>query len=66
MLEPIQLPIRVASSGPREKIHKALSLTGLLKHVGNNIFSSYDIRSWKFDPVIFTHAAKGMGFCASQ
>ncbi len=52
----------VASSGPISKINKALEITGLKKYFNDNIFSSYEIDSWKPNPEIFLHAAKTMGF----
>ena len=55
------LSICVASSGPTKKINKALEITGLKKYFGDNIFSSYEINSWKPDPDIFLYAAKRMG-----
>lgn len=61
-LTDIKLPKCVASSGPPEKIDKALSISGLSKHFDGNIFSSYVVGSWKPDPGIFLHAAKAMGF----
>jgi len=65
-LSEINLPICVASSGPPEKINKSLSKTGLLKHFGENIFSSFEIDSWKPEPDLFLHAAKKMGFQANE
>ncbi|ROS05531.1 HAD superfamily hydrolase (TIGR01509 family) [Sinobacterium caligoides] len=62
MLQEIALPKCVASSGPIEKINKALSLTGLTEHFIGNIYSSYIVGSWKPDPGIFLHAARDMGF----
>ncbi|MFT5709053.1 MAG: HAD superfamily hydrolase (TIGR01509 family) [Oceanospirillaceae bacterium] len=61
-LAELELPKCVASSGPLEKINKALSVSGLLEHFNGRIFSSYEIDSWKPDPGIFLHAAKEMGF----
>lgn len=61
-LSRIHLPICVASSGPISKIKHALALTDLTKFFNNNIFSSYDIGSWKPEPDLFLHAAKQMGF----
>lgn len=52
----------VASSGPQEKIRLNLALTGLVGVFGRNIFSSYDIGSWKPEPDIFLHAARSMGY----
>lgn len=65
-LTEIGLPKCVASSGPLEKIHKALSVSGLAKHFNGKIFSSYVVGSWKPDPGIFLHAAMEMGFKASE
>ncbi len=58
----LTLPKCVASSGPMEKINKALSISGLSVHFNEKIFSSYDIGSWKPDPGILLYAAKEMGF----
>ncbi len=50
----------VASSGPISKIRHALKTTGLDVYFGDNIYSSYDINSWKPAPDIFLHAASLM------
>ena len=55
------LPVCVASSGPIKKINNALKTTDLKKYFDNNIFSSYEINSWKPDPDIFLYAAEKMG-----
>lgn len=62
LIEKIKVPIGVASSGPVEKIRLNLTTTKLIKYFDNNIFSSYEIGSWKPDPEIYIHAAKTMGF----
>ncbi len=62
MLEEIGYPKCIASSGPIEKINKALSITGLSRYFNGNIYSSYRVGSWKPDPGIFLHAARDMGF----
>jgi len=63
LLEGLNMPYCVASSGPREKILLNLKLAGLLGYFPeNHIFSSYEINSWKPDPGIFLHAADVMGF----
>ena len=59
-LDQNRLPVCVASSGPKKKIDKALETTDLKKYFDDNIFSSYEINSWKPDPGIFLHAAKMM------
>ena len=61
-LENITIPICVASSGPYEKIVENLKTTNLLHHFRENIFSSYEIQSWKPEPEIFLYAANKMGF----
>jgi HAD superfamily hydrolase (TIGR01509 family) len=62
LLNKIKIPIGVASSGPVEKIRLNLTTTNLIHFFGKNIFSSYEIGSWKPDPEIYLHAAKVMGF----
>lgn len=61
ILESLSIPFCIASSAPREKINRALSVTGLAEYFENNIFSSYEINSWKPEPELFLHAAKEMG-----
>lgn len=62
LLKKIKVPVGVASSGPVEKIRLNLTTTNLIQFFGDNIFSSYEIQSWKPDPEIYLHAAKRMGF----
>ena len=66
VLEKIQQPVCVASSGPKEKIQEALCVTGLAAFFGASLFSSYEISSWKPDPGIFLHAARTMGYAPSD
>ncbi|MCJ8336942.1 MAG: HAD-IA family hydrolase [Pseudomonadales bacterium] len=66
MLADLRLAKCVASSGPLHKIHSALSITDLDKYFEGNIYSSYQIDSWKPDPGIFLHAATQMGFAPHQ
>ena len=66
ILNLIKVPYCVASSGPREKIELNLTTTGLIDNFKNNIFSSYEIDSWKPEPQIFLHSAKMMGFKAGD
>jgi HAD superfamily hydrolase (TIGR01509 family) len=65
-LESIQLPKCVASSGPMEKIRQALQVTNLANYFRDNIFSSYDIQSWKPEPDLFLWAANAMGVASSK
>lgn len=56
----------VASSGPMAKIRQALRVTHLDEFFGDNVFSSYEINSWKPAPDIFQHAATMMGVRSSN
>jgi HAD superfamily hydrolase (TIGR01509 family) len=62
LLKKIKVPVGVASSGPVEKIRLNLATTNLINFFGDNIFSSYEIGSWKPEPEIYLHTAKKMGF----
>jgi len=62
LLDKIKVPIGVASSGPVEKIKLNLTSTKLIDYFGDNIFSCYEIGSWKPDPEIYLYTAKTMGF----
>lgn len=67
LLALLTVPFCVASSAPRAKIEHALQVTELAKYFSSeNIFSSYEIDSWKPEPDIFLHAAKSMGFEPEQ
>lgn len=66
MLGAVSLPFCVASSGPPAKIRQALRVSGLLSFFGDNIFSSYEIGSWKPEPGLFLHAGKIMGFSPAR
>lgn len=59
-LEKIDIPICVASSGPMHKIQESLDLTGLSDFFGDDLFSAYDVSSWKPDPGLFLFAAEQM------
>lgn len=61
LLEKITVPYCTASSGPQKKIRLNLTAASLIDKF-NNIFSSYDIGSWKPEPDIYLYAAKQMGF----
>lgn len=60
------LSVCVAPSGPIKKIKKALEETDLKKYFDNNVFSSYEINSWKPIPDIFLYAAEKMGFYPNE
>lgn len=62
LLDRINVPFCVASSGPVKKIKLNLSATKLIDKFNDNIISSFEIGSWKPEPGIFLHAAEKMGF----
>ncbi len=62
LLDRINVPFCVASSGPVKKIKLNLTTTKLIDKFNENIISSFEIGSWKPEPGIFLHAAKKMGF----
>lgn len=66
MLATLNSPKCIASSGPLPKIRQALEVSGLAAYFGDNLFSSYEIGSWKPDPGLFQYAAHAMGFVPSQ
>ncbi|MEN3323033.1 HAD family hydrolase [Mariniflexile soesokkakense] len=66
VLNSLDLPFCVASSGPEDKIKLNLGLAGLLPYFENKIFSCYTIQKWKPDPAVFLWAADTMGFKPSE
>ncbi|MGM5470493.1 HAD family hydrolase [Flavobacteriaceae bacterium LMO-SS05] len=62
VLDNLEIPFCVASSGPVEKIRFNLELTGLLSYFENKIFSCYTINKWKPNPAVFLWAASIMKF----
>ena len=61
MLEALERPSCVASSGTHEKIRFSLGLTGLLDFFEGRIFSVEDVTRGKPAPDLFLHAAEAMG-----
>lgn len=66
MLDALDRPRCVASSGPPEKMRHALEVCGLSDHFRDNIHSSYEVRSWKPDPGLFQFAMRDAGFRPEQ
>ncbi len=62
MLKAIDYRRCIASSGPIDKIRQALEVCSLAQFFGDDLFSSYEIASWKPDPGLFLYAASSMGF----
>ena len=61
VLEQINLPFCVASSGTHEKMRLTLGKTQLIDYFDGNIFSTSDVERGKPHPDIYWHAAKSMG-----
>ena len=61
LVESMQVPFCVASSGPRSKIEENLRTTNLYPHFVDKIFSAYEVNSWKPDPGLFLAAANHFG-----
>ncbi|MFA6994734.1 MAG: HAD-IA family hydrolase [Candidatus Paceibacterota bacterium] len=66
MLDVMNFPKCIASSGPPLKIRQALQVSGLAPYFGDNLFSSYEVGSWKPEPGLFQYAANAMGFMPEQ
>jgi len=60
LLEQIKTPMCVVSNGPVSKMQLSLGKTGLLKFMGDNLFSGYDLQRWKPDPAVLYKAAEVM------
>jgi len=56
----------VASSGEPEKIVNSLTLTGLLDHFGQHLYSGYQVANGKPAPDLFLHACTEMGYEAGR
>lgn len=61
-----QLPICVASNGPREKIETNLRAVGLLDVFGSRIVSAYEVNAWKPSPQLIEHAAVVLGLAVEE
>jgi HAD superfamily hydrolase (TIGR01509 family) len=61
LVRSLRVPVAVASNGPLRQTLLSLEITGLLPHFSANVFSAYDIGSWKPHPGLFLHAANALG-----
>ena len=66
LINRLNIPFCVASSGPMEKIKRNLTTTNLIDKFVENIFSAYQIQKWKPEPDLFLHAARTMGFAPHE
>jgi HAD superfamily hydrolase (TIGR01509 family) len=60
VLESLEVPVCVASSGSQKKIRNSLELTSLSGYFGENIFSAEQVSKGKPDPELFLFAAAQM------
>lgn len=65
LLEKLTIPFCVASSAPIHKIEHCLALTGLDRYF-DQIFSCYEIKKWKPDPLVFQVACAHFNVHPSQ
>lgn len=61
VLEQLEIPYCVASSGSHEKMRMTLGKTNLIEYFNGNIYSSSDVSRGKPYPDIYLHAAESMG-----
>lgn len=66
ILEQLDFPKAVVSSGPRHKIEQALRVCGLTEYFDGNIYSSYEVGAWKPDPKNYDFSARDMGYAPSD
>lgn len=66
VLDNIDVPICVASSGSHDKMRLTLGLTGLLDRFDGALFSATDVERGKPHPDVFLHAAERMGVDPSR
>ena len=66
VIESMQLPFCVASSGEHEKMRTTLGITGLLPHFEGKLFSATEVAKGKPAPDLFMHAAARSGVAPSR
>ncbi|MGH9081312.1 MAG: HAD family hydrolase [Acidimicrobiales bacterium] len=66
VLDALELPFCLASSGSRDRIVRSLALVGLLDYFTNRIFSAEEVAHGKPAPDLFLHAASTMGVPAPR
>ncbi|MEM7293995.1 MAG: HAD-IA family hydrolase [Pseudomonadota bacterium] len=66
VLHSLLLPCCIASNAPLEKLRLCLSATGLDSYFNDEIYSAYEVGSWKPEPGLFLAAAQGMGYSPGE
>jgi HAD superfamily hydrolase (TIGR01509 family) len=65
VLDDLELPFCLASSGSRERIVRSLAVVGLLDYFTDRLFSAEEVTNGKPAPELFLYAASAMGVPAS-
>jgi len=65
-LSSLNIAMCVASNAPVNQLNLAIEVTGLKKYFNENLYSAYEVESWKPDPGLFLHAAAQMGVQAEE
>jgi HAD superfamily hydrolase (TIGR01509 family) len=66
LLDYIQLPVSVATNGPREKVELTLKLTGLRDYFSHHVYSAYEVGHFKPSPDLFLHVSQRLGVDAKN
>jgi HAD superfamily hydrolase (TIGR01509 family) len=66
VLDGLQLPFCLASSGTLDRIVLSLTVTGLIEYFDGRIFSAEEVDHGKPAPDLFLHAASKMGVSTSR
>jgi HAD superfamily hydrolase (TIGR01509 family) len=66
LLDALEVPICVASSGTHERIRRSLELVGLADRFEGRVFSASDVARGKPAPDLFFHAAATMGVAPAR
>jgi HAD superfamily hydrolase (TIGR01509 family) len=66
VLDGLQVPFCLASSGTRDRIGLSLTVTGLIDYFDGRIFSAEEVDHGKPAPDLFLHAASNMGVPTSR
>jgi HAD superfamily hydrolase (TIGR01509 family) len=68
LLESLDLPVHIASNGPREKVRSSLRASGLeaFFELEGAIFSAYEIGAWKPAPAFYEAVISSLGLRPSE
>ena len=66
VLDGLELPFCLASSGTLDRIFRSLTVTGLIDYFGDRIFSAEQVANGKPAPDLFLHAASTLAVATSH